>query len=261
MVNFDSMRQTIEIKGRAYTALILRYIIGRYGRENIGFLWTIVEPMILCVGVMAIWSVTKGKAEHGVNLVAFVFTGYLPLTLWRHQTSMIYLLRANKGLTQFHYITLFDAVISRLFLEFISVSGSALVVFLILHNVGFLPDVYNWGDVIHGWVLMGALGFGSGLLISSISEWTEVVERFIGPMQYFLLPFCGCFYMVEWLPDYAKEIISYIALVHSYELIRAGFFGPEIPTHTAPLYAWAWALIIMGLGCCTFNAVKDRVGA
>lgn len=209
---------------------------------------------------MIVWTITKGNNSHGVSVAALAYTGYLPLLLWRHLSMMQYLLRSSKHLSIFRNIRLLDAIFTRFMLDFISISASALIVYFVLLATGSLPEIYNWFDVLHGWFLMGALGFGAGLLTATLSELSEVVEKLVGPFQYFLLPFGGAFFMVNWLPDAAQDIIWYMPLVHSYELIRGGFFGPEIPTYASPAYAWAWALMLSGLGFSVFRIVKDDVG-
>ena len=37
-------------------ALILRELHTRYGRENIGFLWVVGEPILFCGGVAIAWD-------------------------------------------------------------------------------------------------------------------------------------------------------------------------------------------------------------
>lgn len=107
---------------------------------------------------------------------------------------------------------------------------------------------------------MGALGFSAGLVIASLSELSEIVEKLVGPFQYFLLPFGGAFFMANWLPDAARDVVWYVPVVHSYELIRGGYFGPEIPTYATPSYAWACALVLTGLGFFIFRLAEDHVG-
>lgn len=252
--------RAVAVKQRVFQALITRFVIGRYGRENIGFMWTIVEPMILCVGVMAIWTFTKGSSEHGVNIVAFVLTGYLPLTLWRHQTNYaVNCLRQFKFLTIFGNLKLFDAMMSRFILEFVSVSAAATVVMMVLYVATLIPAPHDWGGVLLGWLMMGALATGMGVVIAAFSETTELVEKVNQPFQYFMLPFCGCFYMVSWIPEGSREYALYIPTVHSYEMIRAGLFGPEMQTFGSPFYGFAWALLLAGLGFFMFERVKDHV--
>src|SRR5271169_5515465 len=84
----------LKVQARVLNALLIRELMTRYGRGNIGFLWLIVEPMILCAGVIGLRWLIQGHHEHGVPLVALLLSGYMPLTLWRHITNRgIFLLR------------------------------------------------------------------------------------------------------------------------------------------------------------------------
>lgn len=256
------VRAALSAKRRVYQALVIRFVIGRYGRENIGFMWTIVEPMILCVGVMVIWSLTKGSSYHGLNIVTFVFTGYMPLTLWRHQTGyMVNIGKNTKFLTIFHNLTVLDAIMSRLFLEFISVTAASIIVFSALYACGVLKLPYDPAALLQGWFAMAALGSGAGILFAALSEISDLVEKLNAPVQYFILPISGCFFLVDWLPDSAREYALYIPLVNAYELIRGGFYGPEIPTYGSASYAFACALASAGVGCFIFERVKDQIEA
>lgn len=255
-----SFRQALEQKGRVYNALLLRHVVVRYGRENLGFLWIFIEPMLLCVGVMGVWTLTKGTAEHGLALSAIVFTGYMPLTLWRHMTnSMGYVMRAGKWLTNYRGITLLDVILSRLFVEFIGATGASIIVYLVLNTIGVLPDVYDWTAVLQGWMLMGALGFGAGMLIAGLVEANELGEHFIPVLQYLMLPFSGCFFLLNWLPDSAKEALLWVPFPHAFELIRGGYFGPSVPTYSFPLYAFGWAVLSAGVGFLIVERVKDHI--
>ena len=245
-----------------FKALVLRFTIARYGRNNIGFMWTFAEPLVLCLGVMVIWSFTKGRYEHGLDLVAFVFTGYMPLTLWRHLTgTMVNVLRFVKFLTIFRGVTLFDILIVRLITEYIAVSGSALIVFVVLFSFGVLSVPHDFLLMLQGWIVMGLLGASFGFLVAAASECTEIIERVMQPFQYFLIPLCGCFYMVEWLPDAVKPYAIYVPTVHSYEMIRMGYFGPTIIAHYEMVYPICFSLVMAGLGFFLFERVKDHVEA
>ena len=91
--HIDELVEGLTVQRRTVSALILRDMMMRYGRDNIGFAWVVLEPMILTAGVMVVWSFTMGSAKYGIRLVEFILTGYMPLTLWRHMT--------NSSVTQF----------------------------------------------------------------------------------------------------------------------------------------------------------------
>ena len=64
------------------SALIVRDLMSRFGRNSLGFVWTVMEPMILTAGVMLVWTAIRPPIYHGIPIIGFVLTGYMPLTLW-----------------------------------------------------------------------------------------------------------------------------------------------------------------------------------
>lgn len=83
----DSLASAWRVQQRIVVALLMREILTRFGRHNIGFLWLFVEPMLFTLGVTALWTATK--SVHGSNLpiVAFALTGYSSVLLWRNMPS------------------------------------------------------------------------------------------------------------------------------------------------------------------------------
>ena len=49
-----SLRDSLRVQGRVLVALLLREMLTRYGRHNIGFLWVFVEPMIFTLGACSL---------------------------------------------------------------------------------------------------------------------------------------------------------------------------------------------------------------
>lgn len=90
---------------------MVRDMMIRYGRGNIGFVWVVVEPALLTSLVLILWT-TIHIEKMGVHVIDLVLTGYMLLTLWRHMTNhMIGLLRNSSGMLYHRNITLLDIVL------------------------------------------------------------------------------------------------------------------------------------------------------
>ena len=63
--------ESARVQKRILGALLVREILTRYGRHNIGFLWLFVEPMIFTLGVTALWTATKSVHGSDLPIVAF----------------------------------------------------------------------------------------------------------------------------------------------------------------------------------------------
>jgi capsular polysaccharide transport system permease protein len=232
----------------------------RYGRNNIGFLWVVLEPMILTIGVMTLWSLIKAPFEHGVQVIAIVLTGYMPLTLWRHTTNNgVNLIRGSISALYHRHLTLLDVIAARMVTEFLGTSIAFLIVYVCLLALGFVDSIQDPGPLIIGWTLLGVMGSATALVIAALTEYYEASERLIQPFQYLLIPLSGTFFMVEWLPASAQELIWYNPLVHCYELFRSGFFGSRVTVHYDVWYPAAWTVFLFYLGLQVLDAARERV--
>ena len=245
---------------RILHALIIRNLMVHYGRDNIGFLWLILEPMILCAGVISLRWFIQGHEEHGVALVPFLLSGYMPLTLWRHLTNGAqYLIRRNGGLLFHRRITVLDLYVATMAQEFVGCTLAFIVNYTALLFMGALDPIQDVGLFAGGWCLMAALGMGVAVGIVVLSETYEWFERFLQPFQYLMLPICGFFFMVDWLPDDVQKLAWWVPTVHCYEMIRAGFFGEAVTTYYTPAYPLIVSLVILFLYIPRLETTRDKV--
>lgn len=245
---------------RNIRALLIRDLMMRYGREHLGFVWAILEPMILAVGVLILWSAVKGGYEHDVKIVELVLTGYLPLTLWRHLTNpMVFFFRANANLRYHRQITLNDLFFSKVLLEFGGSTAALVVVTSVLMLAGIVDPIQDWSLAIAGWLLMGLLASGFGACIVLATEKTEIAEKFIQPLQYLIVPLSGTYFMVDWLPVSIQALVLYIPMIHCYEMFRAGFLGDGVTTHFSVAYAFAWAFGLNCFGLWGFQRIRKNL--
>ncbi len=190
----SSFLTSVSLQIRSMSALSTRFIMTRYGRENVGFLWVVLEPMLLCIGVMILWSILKGGYDHGIQVIAFVFTGYMPLTLQRHMSnSAVFILRMSKSTLIHRNITYYDNLISRIVLEFTATSAAALIIYSFLTSLMLMTPAYDFGQMLLGWFLMAIISAGIAFVYAGISEAYEVAEKLLPAFNYLMLPLCGFF--------------------------------------------------------------------
>ena len=64
-----------------------------------------------------------------------------------------------------------------------------------------------------------------GVILGCLSEYSDLVDRLWHPISYFLLAASGTFYMVDWLPLAAQEVVSWVPMVRPVQMMRAGYWG------------------------------------
>ena len=226
----SSLTGALRVKGRVVGALLMREMVSRYGRENLAFAWLVLEPMILTTGVMILWSLFHHDS-HGLVLIEFVLSGYMPLTLWRHVSSQAVLcLRQNASLLYHRQVRVLDIVVARCLLEVAGTTLALIVVYGTLRVAGIIEPFADLGELLAGWLFMAWLAFAVALVLAAATESFPFVEKLVAPFQYLILPISGMFFMVSWLPGNAQKWALYVPLVNCFELFRAGLFGETVQT-------------------------------
>jgi len=227
-----SLLQSWRVERRVIWALMLRESLTRYGRHNIGFLWLFVEPMLFTLGVTALWTATQ--AVHGSNLpiVAFAITGYSSVLLWRNMPSRsIQAITPNLSLLYHRNVRPIDIFLSRLALEAAGATMSFVFLTLFFHSIGWLDLPEDVLQVAGGWCMLAWFGMPLAILLGSLSELSETVEKLWHPASYLLFPLSGAAFLVEALPPAAQHVVLYLPMVNGVEYLREGYFGSQIVAH------------------------------
>lgn len=220
------------IQRRVIGALLLREILTRYGRHNIGFLWLFVEPMAFTLGVTALW--TAMDATHGSSLpiVAFALTGYSTVLLWRNMPARcVSAIEPNQALLYHRHVKVFDLYLARLLLEGIGATVSFTLLSIFFISIGWISLPEDLLKVAGGWMMIFWFGAGLAILIGSLAYDNELVDRIWHPTAYLIFPLSGAGFMVDALPPKFQEIILYVPMVHGVEYLREGYFGSAIRAH------------------------------
>lgn len=241
------------IQRRVISALMMRELITRFGRENIGFLWIMAEPLLFAVLVGITWEFMKGPEYHGISVIAFVVTGYIPLVMFR--TTMgraVRVFTANGSLLYHRQVTLVDLIVVRFIIEFIGGTMAFIFIGVILVAVGIFPVPADPGAMLFGWALYGLFTLGVAMVMAPLSEVSEAVEKFVPVTTYLMVPFSGSFSLTSWLSPNVRDIMLYSPPVTGMELIRYGIWGDAInPYYDIPYALGASAvLILIGLLFC-----------
>jgi capsular polysaccharide transport system permease protein len=214
---------------RVVKALMLRELTTRFGRENIGFLWMMAEPMLFAVLVGIMWTYLKGPDEHGVGIVAFVASGYIPLTYLRHSfTRCISIFVVNGSLLYHRQVKVTDFILVRVLIEFIGATMAWLFIAFALGILGYIPVPAYPGMMVAGWLLYGLVIMSISFVIAPLSEMSEVIEKIMPVSTYIAIPVSGVFTMASWAPPGAREYLLMSPMVNAMEMIRYGLFGEYV---------------------------------
>lgn len=257
------MNNTIEafrIQLRVIGALLLREVITRYGRHNIGFMWLFAEPMLFTLGVTALWSLANIQHDVQIPIVAFAVTGYSSVLLWRNMPAkLVCAIEPNLALMYHRHVKIIDIFLSRLALEAVGATISFIVLSLIWISLGMMKPPEDILKILLGWFMLAWFGASLAIFIGALAGRSDLVDKFWHPTSYILFPLSGAAYMVDWLPKMAQDAVLYLPMVHGVEILRDGYFGTAVKTHYDITYMATCCLVLSALGLAQIRIVSKTV--
>ncbi|QEY25650.1 ABC transporter permease [Neisseria zalophi] len=244
-----SLKESLAIQKRVIGALLMREIITRYGRNNLGFLWLFVEPLMLTLLIVFLWKFLRADRISSLNIVAFILTGYPMAMMWRNASNRaIGAISANVSLLYHRNVRVLDTIISRTLLEVAGATIAQIAIMAVLIAIRWV-DVPN--DIFYmllAWLLMALFAFGLGLIICSIAFKFDAFGKIWSTLSFILLPLSGAFFFVSSLPIQAQKYVLWIPMIHGTEMFRHGYFGSSVITMENPWYLLLCDLVLLFVG-------------
>src|SRR4051812_43604051 len=186
------LRRDLAVQRNVIGGVIMRELMGRWGRRNLGFAWLFCEPLMFAFPVIAVWSVIRSPFEHGLPIVAFMWTGYMPLLIFRHVTgTAIYATRNAAALLYHRRVTPLDLFLGRQGLEAFGNLASVALSFVVLSMLGAIEWPYDYGLMFLGFTYTTWWAFTVAMILAALSERTEMVSHIWPPIGYLYIFFSG----------------------------------------------------------------------
>ena len=244
-------------------ALIMRELHTRYGRDNIGYLWMLTEPMLLAGAVAIIHVGSEGTGTHhgsDLRVVPFTLTGYCVFIIFRSIVSRAETtLESNKALLYHRMVTIFDMLLARTVLEFLS-SVAALTILLsgaIALDLGAAPARPLM--LLSGIFYLTWFSFALSLGICTLTYFSHAAAKLIHPAVYVLMPLSGAFFLLSWIPEPFRSWLAWSPMIQIFELVHAGQFASvESPIYSLT-YITGWCLALTMVGLLSLRVLRRNV--
>ena len=256
-----SLSRSLVIQGRVLYACMMREVITRFGRHNIGALWLVAEPMIFTLGVAALWNAVRLNHASDIPIIAFAVTGYSSVLGWRNAASRCSMaITANRTLLFHRNVRVIDVLLTRSILEIGGATASFFVLTAIFSTLGWMALPRDPLTAMLGWLMLAWFGIALGLLMGAGTAYSDLFEKLWTPAAYLLFPLSGAAFMVEWLPQGARPYILMFPMVHGVEMVRDGFFGHLVHTHYDAAYLATICLVMTLFALAMSRGAGRRVG-
>ncbi|MGO4622643.1 ABC transporter permease [Ensifer sp. 2YAB10] len=207
------------------SALVLRDMRTRFGRSHLGYLVAVLWPLAHLTSIVVLAAFINRVLPMGTDPAVFVATGALPYILCLYPARLIAIsVTLSKPLFLFPVVRVFDVIVSRIIIEFVT-AFIVVIIFsgsLLAAGVDLIPLDYSTvaGAIICTIYLSISLGYLSTVIISIFPFWH------IGFVVLMVLLYAtaGVFIVPSTLPQHVRDMMWFNPLVHCVEWMRSAYY-------------------------------------
>lgn len=238
-----------QVNRRVLGALLIREMLTRYGRNNIGFLWLFLEPMMFTLVITAFWAETRAIHGSAIPITSFALTGYSSVLLWRNLVGRcLNAVVTNKALLYHRQVTISDVYFARLLLEILAISTSFVAIGVGLFAFGWGPAPEDALQVLEAWAALCWFGCALALTVGGLAEKFPIVGKFWPPFAFILFALSGVGFLVDALPSAMRDVVLWLPMVNVLEYLRDGWFGYAFEAHYDMQYVLISNLLLTFVG-------------
>ncbi|MBL8303437.1 MAG: ABC transporter permease [Ideonella sp.] len=254
------LMRSLAIQWRVIHALLMREVLTRFGRHNIGFFWLFVEPMLFTLGVTALWTALRAVHGSDIPITVFALTGYSSVLLWRNMPGRcVGAIEPNRALMFHRNVRVIDVFLARILLEFVGTTISFFVLSIVFIALEMMEPPENILQVVAGWLMLAWFGASMGLLMGAFAERSDLIDKIWQPLSYLLFPLSGAAFLVDAFPPGARDVLLLLPMVSGVEFLREGYFGSHFTPHYSLVYMASVCLVMTVLGLAEIRTMGKRM--
>lgn len=241
-------------------ALLLRETRTRFGNNQLGYLWALVEPSLWIGMFVGFYGLVGRMNPPGMSVVAYLTTGIVPFSTFRDTAQRcLSAVDANKGLLFYPQVRPLDLVTARAILEAVTHLGVFAVFMGGLAIYEGPPTIDSLLQTLAGMGLASALGASMGLLCCGLSVYSASIERLFPSLVRLMFWLSAVFHPVESLPNSVRDVLLLNPLTHAIETVRDGWFPGYSARHVDISYVLAWILVLSFFGLTLERMARRRL--
>ena len=236
--------EPLTIQGRVLLALMLREARTRYGRQRVGYLWALIEPMLHIALFYAIFRYTLRVVPLGQSLPMFLATGlatYVGFANVLNRTQGGF--ASNEALLAYPVVSVMDVFLGRALLELATWITVIVIILGALISSGLDPLPHSVLTMISAIFLLFGIGFGVGTLVGIVAQFFPVVDNLISIPFRILYFTSGVFFLPDAFPPAVRDVLAWNPVLQGITLFRMGYYG-NYNSHMLDLkYLVLWSAI------------------
>ena len=242
-------------------ALVARELKVRYRRSAIGFVWTMLQPLLMMLVLRTVFSTLfqAKSAEVPVNYAVFVLAGLL---FWNFFSQSIVTsmnsLRGNAQLLQKLPVPTVVFPLAAVISGLVNLLLALVPLFLILLVTGhpLRPSLFFLPVSI---LLVALFTLGAGLLLAPLAVFFSDVVELVGMLLLLLMYLTPIIYPKDIVPEHWRWIVRFNPIRSILEVFRDPIYQGEIPPLSHVAVAVTIAVLALAIGGLVFSRTSDRI--
>lgn len=228
----------------------MREIGARYGRENIGFLWFVGEPLMLATVITLLHKMYKETHNQGgMSPIPFTILGYTIFIIFRNIFNKAEgVLEASHSLFYHRLVSVFDLLLSRAIIDVVGTIFTTAILLGLAVSLDAAPIPERPLHLYAAIALMVWFTLGMTLIASTVTYRSEFLGRQLHVISYFSIPISGAFWQFSWLPAGVANVLQWFPMPLIFEEARYGLFSNAPANYVSPGYVSAWCAGLFYVG-------------
>ena len=255
-----SLQEGWQTQLRVFRGLVLRELHARYGRENLGFLWVIFEPMILASVITIIHQNQPSHSTDTTSLAAYAIIGYTIFIIFRNTFNQASgAIETNQPLLYHRMVSIFDIIVARALMDIMACYAVTVVLLTICIMTGLAQLPARPIYLITAALLMGWFTLALTLIASCVTYRNELWARQIHVLSYLTIPVSGAWFSLSSLPPAFRDALQWFPMPLIFEQARYGQFETSSGRFVSPAYVIGWCAVLTFAGLLFTRRLRAKV--
>ena len=254
-------RGGLSVMRAAIRALLLRELQTRFGQYRLGYVWVLLEPLF-SIGIMIfLFGTVMQRTLSGTEYEIFLLNGIIPFFMFRSGvTQALSATQSNKGLFSYRPVKPIDALLARIFLEFLLKFIAYTFFSLAFLWFGSSISFEHIPALLFYWLLLFIFMLAFSLIFMVIGDFSKEVGKFLSVGFLILYLLSGILYSIQIIPVQYREYLLWNPLIHIIELMRHAVAPAyELVSGISLSYFIIWIILSLFIGLLLYKRFERQM--
>mgnify|MGYP003583896165 FL=1 len=254
-------RGGLSVMRAAIRALLLRELQTRFGQYRLGYVAVLLEPLF-SIGIMIfLFGTVMQRTLSGMEYEIFLLNGIIPFFMFRSGvTQALSATQSNKGLFSYRPVKPIDALLARIFLEFLLKFIAYTFFSLAFLWFGSSISFEHIPALLFYWLLLFIFMLAFSLIFMVIGDFSKEVGKFLSVGFLILYLLSGILYSIQIIPVQYREYLLWNPLIHIIELMRHAVAPAyELVSGISLSYFIIWIILSLFIGLLLYKRFERQM--